>query len=51
MWDALKQIGDGWRAAKIQKAMRSASVALTAGKLDVTNRFLHEAYSLLLETT
>jgi hypothetical protein len=45
-----KQLGDGWRTAKINKTMNTAMSALAAGRIEIADVSLEEAYKLLLDT-
>ncbi len=46
-----KQLRDGWKLPKINKAMNAASAALDAGRIDIAEEWLKQAHNLLLDTT
>lgn len=45
-----KQLAEGWRWAKLKKAMDVATTAIEAGQIHIADLRLEEAYKLLLET-
>jgi hypothetical protein len=45
-----KQLGEGWRWAKLKKAMEAATAAIDAGRIDIADHRLKEAAAILQNT-